>query len=134
MDEPVRYEKGGMPSPRSLFEAMRRGATKSSPSPWFRNPDAAKGQERQNAVDDAVSQVVAQQQMQQAMNAHVMKYLNNRAQTAPGRTLSEGRNYPMRTNGQHSAETNAQLQGECSDAGRRLNECKGDGRTGSGKY
>lgn len=134
MSDPVRFEKGGLPTPRSLFDAMRRGATKASVSPFFRSHDSAKGQERQNAVDAVVSQIAAQQQAQQAMNAHVMKYLNNRAQTAPGRTLSEGRSYPMRQGGQHSSEANAQLHGECSDAGRRLNECKGDGRTGSGKY
>jgi len=123
-DEPIRYEKGGMPSPADLFAAMRRGATKPGRTPFFRSADSSQTQQFTNAVDEAAAKVA----MQQAMNAHVNKFLARQPQIAPGGTLSAGRSYPMRQGGQHSDSMNAQLNGECSDAGRRLNECKDDGR------
>ncbi len=123
-EEPIRYERGGMPSPADLFAAMRRGATKPGRTPFFQNADSSKTQQVTNAVDEAAAKVA----MQQAMNAHVRDHFRREAQTRAGGTLAQGRSYPMRVGGRHSDEMNSQLNGECSDAGRRLNECKEDGR------
>lgn len=120
----LRYERGSFPSPAMLMSAMRRGAKK---SPWYRNPDAAQSQDRQNNVQAAVEQMVAQRQAQAAMNAHVAEAMRMNAQTRPGGTLAQGRAYAPRINGRHSYEQASQLGGECSDAGRRLEECKHSG-------
>lgn len=122
--EPVRYDRGG-PSASAMFNAMRRGAAKStSNSPWFKSADAAKRQEVSNAVEEAATKMAEQQ----ALNQHVLDYFRRAPQVGSGGTLEQGRSYPIRVGGQHSDEVNHQLNGECSDAGRRLNECKDDGR------
>lgn len=124
LDVLLRYERGSFPSPAAMMTAMRRGAKK---SPWYRNPDAAQVQDQQNTVQTAVEQMVAQRQAQQLMNAHVAESLRMNAQTRPGGTLAQGRAYAPRINGRHSYEQASQLGGECSDAGRRLEECKHSG-------
>lgn len=124
-DEPIRYEKAGMPSSADLFAAMRRGATKPvSATPFFRSADSAKTKEITNGVEEAAAKVA----MQQAMNAHVNSHFARQPQVGRGGTLETGRSYPIRQGGVHSEQANAQMNGECSDAGRRLSECKDDGR------
>lgn len=125
--EPIRFDRGG-PTAAAMFNAMRRGAAKSSNSPWFKSADASKRQEVANTVEEAAQKVAEQQ----AMNDHVLAYFRNRPQVARGATLEQGRTYPVRQmtpdGPRHSAEANASMHGECSDAGRRLNDCKNDGR------
>lgn len=139
--EVLRYERGGIGGvidrikrgAGSIYERVMQGlGRKPTPkSPWFQSPDAAAQQSGSNlaAAEEAGQMLQSQQQAQ--LNSHVLDYLHRQMSTRPGGTLEQGRSYPMRINGQHSPEVNAQLHGECSDAGRRLNECKGDGRTGT---
>ena len=124
MDVLLRYERGSFPSPAAMMSAMRRGVKK---TPWYRSPDAAQSQDKQNTVQATVEQMVAQRQAQSAMNSHVADYLRMGAQTSRGGTLAQGRAYAPRVNGRHSYEQASQLGGECSDAGRRLEECKHSG-------
>ena len=139
--EVLRYERGGI---GGLYDKIKRGAgsiyervmqglgrSKTPQSPWFQSPDAAVQQSGSNlaAAEEAGQMLQSQQQAQ--LNQHVLDYMHRQMSTRPGGTLAQGRSYPMRINGQHSPEVNAQLHGECSNAGRRLNECKGDGRTGT---
>lgn len=140
-ETPLRYDRAGM---LGLLDKISRGAgsvydrvmqglgrRKSPQAAFFKPPEQAIAQADHNtgAAEEA-EQMLAQQQ-QEANNAHVLDYLHRSQSTGRGGTLEQGRSYPMRQGGQHSPEVNAQLHGECSDAGRRLNECKGDGRTGT---
>lgn len=125
--EPVRYRRATVADARSMFDAMRRGATKPS-TPWFQTADNAKSTENRQTVEEAAAKAAQAEQFRQEVNAHVLAHLNRKPQVSAGGTLAEGRSYPMRIGGRHSDEVNAQMNGECSDAGRRLNECKDDGR------
>lgn len=143
--EILRFERGGIGGvidkikrgAGSIYERVMQGlGRKPTPkSPWFQSPDAAAQQSGSNlaAAEEAGQMLQSQQQAQ--LNSHVLDYLHRQMSTRPGGTLEQGRSYPMRINGRHSAETNARMTGECSDAGRRLNECKHSDheRVGSGR-
>lgn len=139
--EVLRYERGGL---GGILDKIRKGAggiyervmqglgRRPTPqSPFFHAPETAVAHADNNvaAAEEAGQMLQAQQQAQ--LNQHVLDYLHRQMSTRPGGTLAQGRSYPMRQGGRHSPEVNAQLHGECSDAGRRLNECKGDGREGT---
>lgn len=100
------------------------GAAPAPQQPFFRAPEAAQAQSDQNLAAAEQAGQMLQQQQQDALNAHVLDFFRRAPQVGTGGTLAQGRTYPMRVGGQHSAETSAQLSGECSDAGRRLEECK----------
>jgi hypothetical protein len=135
----LRYEAGGVggllsriaKGAGSIYDAivagLRRKPAGTAPTPqqpFFRPPEAAHQQSDENLAAAEQAGAILQQQQRDALNAHVLDYLRRSPQTGAGGTLAQGRAYPMRIGGQHSAETSAQLSGECSDAGRRLEECK----------
>lgn len=144
-ETPLRYDRAGM---MGLLDKIAKGAgsvydrvmqglgrKKSPESAFFKPPAQAMAQADHNvgAAEEA-EQLLAQQQ-QEAANAQVLDYLHRQGSTGAGGTLEQGRSYPIRQGGQHSAETSARLTGECSNAGRRLEECKHSGhqRIGSGR-
>lgn len=109
-------------APNYYVDQLVRGAQPKQP--FFRAPEAAQAQSDQNLAAAEQAGQMLQQQQQDALNAHVLDFFRRAPQVGTGGTLAQGRTYPMRVGGQHSAETSAQLSGECSDAGRRLEECK----------
>ena len=135
----LRYELGGISGllsrvakgAGSVYDAIVSGLRRkpaggvSTPKPaFFKPPEAAHAQSDSNLAAAEQAGAMLQQQQQDALNGHVLDYFRRAPQVGTGGTLAQGRTYPMRIGGQHSAETNSQLSGECSDAGRRLEECK----------
>ena len=139
--EVLRYDRAGIAGvidrirkgAGSIYERVMQGMGRrpTPQSPFFHSPDTAMEHADNNVAAAEEAGQMLQSQQQSQLNQHVLDYMHRQMSTRPGGTLAQGRSYPMRQGGQHSPETNAKMHGECSDAGRRLNECKDDGRTGT---